>query len=86
MKQISQALVGQVAIDVENDWREQTEYDTRGVDETVAGQVIGWFWNVVKSLTAEQQSQLLKFSTGADSRSKMGQFELEGSPHRSSMP
>lgn len=86
MKQISQALVGQAAIDVENDWREQTEYDTRGVDETVAGQVIGWFWNVVKGLTAEQQSQLLKFSTGADSRSKMGQFELEVSPHRSSMP
>ena len=76
MKPISQVLVGQVSIDVENDWKGQTEYDTRGVDEAVAEQVIQWFWNVVKSLTAEQQSQQLKFSTGADSRAKMGQVEL----------
>ena len=71
MKPISQVLVGQVSIDVENDWKGQTEYDTRGVDEAVAEQVIGWFWNVGKSLAAEQQSQQLKLSTGADSRSKL---------------
>merc|ERR1712113_944024 len=54
------------------EWRENCK--VQNYDDTEAGQVIAWFWEVVQEMSDEERSRLLHFITGS-SRLPLSGFE-----------